>query len=106
MLKLSFLGCKSGFESMVYAQIICSGAENEDIYRDGGRESFRSYESFKNTETVMNDEEGRTRTMEDKYKGLRAHFASIELYVSPLDPHKIIHLCDIGYLGPPLISSS
>ena len=49
-LKLSFLGCKSGFESMVYPQRTGSGAENEDIYRDGGRESFRSYESYKSAE--------------------------------------------------------
>ena len=53
---------------MVYPQRTGSGAENEDIYRDGGRESFRSYESYKNTETVMVEEEG-TRTMEDKYMG-------------------------------------
>jgi hypothetical protein len=69
-LTLSFLGFKSGFESIVYPQRTGSGAENEDIYRDGGRESFRSYESYKNTETVMvEEEEEGTRTMEDKYMG-------------------------------------
>ena len=49
---------------MVYVQRTGSGAENEDIYRDGGRESFRSYESYKNTKTVM-DEERRRKEKND-----------------------------------------
>jgi hypothetical protein len=40
--------------------------KQEDIYRDGGRQSLESYESYKSTETVMGEEEGR-RTMEEIY---------------------------------------
>jgi hypothetical protein len=36
------------------------------------------------------EEEGK-RTMEDRYKELRPHFASISLVTPPLDAHKIIH---------------
>jgi hypothetical protein len=36
------------------------------------------------------EEEGK-RTVEDKYKELTAHFASISLVTPPLDAHKIIH---------------
>jgi hypothetical protein len=50
--------------------------EKEDIYRDGGWESFESYESYKITlEKVMNEGEGR-RTLEVLYKGPTANFAS------------------------------
>jgi hypothetical protein len=47
MLELGFLAYKSGFESITHARITGFGAENEDIYRDGGRERFRSYELYK-----------------------------------------------------------
>jgi hypothetical protein len=39
----------------------------------------------------MDEEEEGTRTMEAIYKGLPAHFASIELYESLLDSPEIIH---------------
>jgi hypothetical protein len=54
--------------------------------------SFRSYKSYKNTETVMDEEEEEgERTVEDKSKEPTAHFASISLVTPPLDAHKIIH---------------
>ena len=40
---------------------------------------------------MVEEEEEGTRTTEDKYMKLRAHFASIELYESLLDSPEIIH---------------
>jgi hypothetical protein len=40
------------------------------------------------------EEEGK-RTMEDRYKELRPHFASISLVTPPLDAHKIIHFAGV-----------
>jgi hypothetical protein len=50
--------------------------EKEDIYRDGGWESFESYKSCKITlEKVMNEGEGR-KMLEVLYKSPTANFAS------------------------------
>jgi hypothetical protein len=99
MLELSFLGCKSGFEH---------GIRTENWFQRWKRRyiegwwagKLEPYKSYKTTKTVMDDEdeEETTKTIEAKYKGLTAHFASIELYESPLDPHKIIHLAKSVFL--------
>ena len=89
MLKLSFLGYKTSFKAWYTHRGLVPALKHEDIYRDGGRESFRSYESYKTPKTVMGEEEEEgMRTMEDKYKELTAHFASISLVTPPLDAHK------------------
>jgi hypothetical protein len=61
MLEHSFLGCKSGFRASDCIQRTGSSAgKGRYIYRDGGWESFESYESYKITlEKVMNEGEGR-----------------------------------------------
>jgi hypothetical protein len=80
MLERSFLGCKSGSRAWYPSRELVLALKRGDIYRDGGRESFESYESYKKTERVM-DEEGR-RTMEEVYKGSATNFASICLGTS------------------------
>jgi hypothetical protein len=47
MLKLSFLGYKTSFKAWYTHRGLVPALKNEDIYRDGGRESFRSYKSYK-----------------------------------------------------------
>jgi hypothetical protein len=54
----------------------------------GGKASDRTNHT-KSTETVMDEEEGEERrTVEDKYKELTAHFASISLVTPPFDARK------------------
>jgi hypothetical protein len=89
MLEHSFSGCKSSSRTWYTYRELVPALKNKDIYRDGRRESFRSYESYKSTETVMDEEEEEgKRTVEDKYKELTAHFASTSLVTPPLDAHK------------------
>jgi hypothetical protein len=62
MLEHSFLGCKSGSRAWYTYREPVPELKKEDIYRDGGRESFESYESYQPPppETVMDkEEEGR-----------------------------------------------
>jgi hypothetical protein len=40
MLKLSFLGYKTSFKAWYTYRELVLALKNEDIYRDGGRESF------------------------------------------------------------------
>jgi hypothetical protein len=61
MLKLSFLGCKTGFEVWYTHRELALALKHEDIYREGGRESFRSHESYKIPKTVIDEEEEEKR---------------------------------------------
>jgi hypothetical protein len=65
MLEHSFLGCKSGLKHRIaYRELVPSTGKGRYIHRDGGWESFESYESHKTTpEKVINGEE-RRRTLE------------------------------------------
>jgi hypothetical protein len=62
MLKHSFLGYKTSFEAWYTHRELVLALKHEDIYRDGGWESFRSYKLYKTPKTVMGEGEEGKRT--------------------------------------------
>src|SRR5271169_4779394 len=92
MLEHSFSGCKSSSRTWyTYRELVLALKVKICTGMVGGKASDRTNHT-KNTETVMDEEEEEgKRLVEDKYKGVAAHFASISLVTPPLDTHKIIH---------------
>src|SRR5271168_3193234 len=93
MLEHSFSGCKSSSRTWyTYRELVLALKVKICTGMVGGKASDRTNHT-KNTKTVMDEEEEEgKRLVEDKYKGVAAHFASISLVTPPLDTHKIIHL--------------
>jgi hypothetical protein len=91
MLEHSFLGCQSGSRAWYASRELVHAVESKIYTGMVGGKAFESYESYKNTETVIDEEEEGRRTMEEIYKGSAANFASILPRHVPLAPHKITH---------------
>src|SRR5277367_2060806 len=91
MLEHSFSGCKSSSRTWyTYRELVLALKVKICTGTVGGKASDRTNHT-KNTEIVMDEEEEGKRTVEDKYKELAAHFASISLITPLLNAHKIIH---------------